>query len=153
MCGVLVNHFKTMIKSQWKQHESPQITGGSRTMGSRHPVCHKPCMDPGGAGHGSSLVSPLARSAEGVDTEGTQHTWKGWGARDRAGWCLQRGPSLSCWCCREEVLCFQKEEPECNQGKEVFPTCGCEGTLAWKIPWMEKPGRLQSMGSLRVGHD
>ena len=27
------------------------------------------------------------------------------------------------------------------------------GTLAWKIPWTEKPGRLQSMGSLRVGHD
>ena len=26
-------------------------------------------------------------------------------------------------------------------------------TLAWKIPWMEKPGRLQSMGSLRVGQD
>ena len=26
-------------------------------------------------------------------------------------------------------------------------------TLAWKIPWTEKPGRLQSMGSLRVGHD
>ena len=26
-------------------------------------------------------------------------------------------------------------------------------TLAWKIPWMEKPGGLQSMGSLRVGHD
>ena len=26
-------------------------------------------------------------------------------------------------------------------------------TLAWKIPWMEKPERLQSMGSLRVGHD
>ena len=25
-------------------------------------------------------------------------------------------------------------------------------TLAWKIPWMEKPGRLQSMGSLRVRH-
>ena len=28
---------------------------------------------------------------------------------------------------------------------------GC--TFAWKIPWMEEPGRLQSMGSLRVGHD
>ena len=27
------------------------------------------------------------------------------------------------------------------------------GTLAWKIPWMEEPCRLQSMGSLRVGHD
>ena len=26
-------------------------------------------------------------------------------------------------------------------------------TLAWKIPWMEEPGRLRSMGSLRVGHD
>ena len=24
-------------------------------------------------------------------------------------------------------------------------------TLAWKIPWTEEPGRLQSMGSLRVG--
>ena len=26
-------------------------------------------------------------------------------------------------------------------------------TLAWKIPWMEEPGGLQSMGSLRVRHD
>ena len=26
-------------------------------------------------------------------------------------------------------------------------------TIAWKIPWMEEPGRLQSMGSWRVGHD
>ena len=26
-------------------------------------------------------------------------------------------------------------------------------TLVWKIPWMEEPGRLQSMGSLRVRHD
>ena len=26
-------------------------------------------------------------------------------------------------------------------------------TLAWKIPWMEEPGGLQSMGSPRVGHD
>ena len=39
-------------------------------------------------------------------------------------------------------------------------TCGMEkamashsSTLAWKIPWMEEPGGLQSMGSLRVGHD
>ena len=27
------------------------------------------------------------------------------------------------------------------------------GTLAWKIPWMEEPGGLPSMGSHRVGHD
>ena len=25
--------------------------------------------------------------------------------------------------------------------------------LAWEIPWMEEPGRLQSMGSQTVGHD
>ena len=34
--------------------------------------------------------------------------------------------------------------------KAVAPHCS---TLAWKIPWTEEPGRLQSMGSLRVGHD
>ena len=28
-----------------------------------------------------------------------------------------------------------------------------DGGLAWKIPWTEKPGRLQSVKSLRVGHD
>ena len=33
-----------------------------------------------------------------------------------------------------------------------FPSL-CSSTLAWQIPWMEEPGRLQSMGSLRVGHD
>ena len=27
------------------------------------------------------------------------------------------------------------------------------GTLAWKIPWPEEPSRLQSVGSLRVGHN
>ena len=27
------------------------------------------------------------------------------------------------------------------------------GTLAWKIPWMEEAGRLQSMGLQRVGHN
>ena len=30
---------------------------------------------------------------------------------------------------------------------------GNSSTLAWKIPWAEDPGRLQSMGSQRVGHD
>ena len=32
-------------------------------------------------------------------------------------------------------------------------TAPLSSTLAWNIPWMEEPGRLQSMGSLRVGHD
>ena len=34
-------------------------------------------------------------------------------------------------------------------GKEL----DSNSTLAWKIPWTEKPGRLQSMGSLGVRHD
>ena len=29
----------------------------------------------------------------------------------------------------------------------------CSSTLAWKVPWAEEPGGLQSMGLLRVGHD
>ena len=34
--------------------------------------------------------------------------------------------------------------------KEMAPH---SSTLAWKIPWMEEPGRLQSVESQRVGHD
>ena len=34
--------------------------------------------------------------------------------------------------------------------KEMAPH---SSILAWKIPWMEEPGRLQSMGSQRVRHD
>ena len=34
--------------------------------------------------------------------------------------------------------------------KEMAPH---SSTLAWKIPWTEEPGRLQSMGSQRVGHN
>ena len=34
--------------------------------------------------------------------------------------------------------------------KEMAPH---SSILAWKIPWTEEPGRLQSMGSQRVGHN
>ena len=37
-----------------------------------------------------------------------------------------------------------------NSEKAMAPH---SSTLVWKIPWMEEPGRLQSMGSLRVGQD
>ena len=37
-----------------------------------------------------------------------------------------------------------------NSEKAMAPH---SSTLAWKIPWTEEPGRLQSKGSLRVGHD
>jgi len=35
----------------------------------------------------------------------------------------------------------------------LFAMAPHSSTLAWKIPWMEEPGRVQSMGSLRVGQD
>ena len=40
-------------------------------------------------------------------------------------------------------LCFNSEKAMASHSS----------TLAWKIPWTEEPGRLKSMGSLRVGHD
>ena len=40
---------------------------------------------------------------------------------------------------------------ECMNSKKAMAPHS--STLAWKIPWMEEPGRLQSIGSLRVGHD
>ena len=39
---------------------------------------------------------------------------------------------------------------------EVSPEKGmaiCSSVLAWRIPWTEEPGRLQHLGSQRVGHD
>ena len=40
--------------------------------------------------------------------------------------------------------------PVCSTEKAMAPH---SSPLAWKIPWTEEPGRLQSMGSQRVGHD
>ena len=45
----------------------------------------------------------------------------------------------------QDILKMMKE----NNYKAMAPH---SSTLAWKIPWMEEPGRLQSMGWLRVGH-
>ena len=46
-----------------------------------------------------------------------------------------------------QVLSLGREDP---LEKEMATH---SSTLAWKIPWMEEPGRLQSMGSQRVGHN
>ena len=41
-----------------------------------------------------------------------------------------------------------------SQGRENALEKGTHSNiLAWRIPWTEEPGRLQSMGSQRVGHD
>ena len=46
----------------------------------------------------------------------------------------------------EVIMVFQSKASE----KAMAPY---SSTLAWKIPWTEKPGGLQSMGSLRIRHD
>ena len=59
---------------------------------------------------------------------------------------FSRSLSLSMCVCARVYFFSLMEDPE----KAMAPH---SSTLAWKIPWMEAPGRLQSMGSLRVGHD
>ena len=44
----------------------------------------------------------------------------------------------------------RKSNTKVNMEKAMAPH---SSTLAWKIPWAEEPGRLQSMGSRRVGQD
>ena len=46
-----------------------------------------------------------------------------------------------------QVQCLGQEDP---LEKEMAIH---SSTIAWKIPWTEEPGRLQSMGSQRVRHD
>ena len=46
-----------------------------------------------------------------------------------------------------QVQSLGREDP---LEKEMAAHCSI---LAWKIPWTEEPGRLQSMGSQRVGHN
>ena len=38
-------------------------------------------------------------------------------------------------------------------GKHLLEMATHSSVLAWRITWMEMPGRLQSIGSHRVGHD
>ena len=52
----------------------------------------------------------------------------------------------------KDPTCHGAIKPVChtNRRRRWHPH---SSTLAWKIPWTEEPGRLQSMGSQRVGHD
>ena len=53
-------------------------------------------------------------------------------------------------CTNIRIIGVPEEEEKIRKEKEMATH---SSTLAWKIPWTEKPGRLPSMGSLRVGHD
>ena len=65
-------------------------------------------------------------------------------AKDLAGGTL----SAPFWC-----LCQKRSLSLLYFNKALLPEKAHSSILARKIPWMEEPGRLQSMGSLRVGHD
>ena len=64
------------------------------------------------------------------------------GHRRVAGWALRSTAAFHWLAISHMVACISE--------KEMAPH---SSTLAWKIPCMEEPGRLQSMGSLRVGYD
>ena len=60
----------------------------------------------------------------------------------------------------QREICRKSEQQECSSHYRGGLCGGLEkamapnsSTLAWKIPWTEEPGGLQSMGSLRVRHD
>ena len=57
---------------------------------------------------------------------------------------------LVVWACPCLIFFIYKLLVRTSQDAEKAPH---SSTLAWKIPWAEEPGGLQSMGSRRVGHD
>ena len=59
---------------------------------------------------------------------------------------LHKGDLKNSWYHTKSFIDYYRSNTE----KAMAPH---SSTLAWKIPWMEEPGRLQSMGSPRVGHD
>ena len=60
------------------------------------------------------------------------------------------GKELTCQCRRRKRREFDPWVGKIPLEEGMATYCS---VLAWKIPWTEKPGRLQSTGSLRVGHD
>ena len=75
--------------------------------------------------------------------------------KDREAWraavhgVAKRWTWLSGWTTTRKVALITKTS-SCQQEKAIAPH---SSILARKIPWMEEPGRLQSMGSWRVGHN
>ena len=77
-----------------------------------------------------------------------------------------KNTGVGCHALLQQVLLTQGSNPcllcllQCRRlvfhpwiGKTPWRRTCYSSILAWRIPWTEKPGRLQSMGSQRVGHD
>ena len=80
--------------------------------------------------------------------------------RDRTWISCIAGRRFIVWATREVPVIIQVEKQK-NVESKSWELSFIKGikmathsrTIAWKIPWTEEPGRLQSMGSQRVGHD
>ena len=92
-------------------------------------------------------------------THSSNLAWRIPGTGEPGGWAAIYGVAQSqTWLKRLSIVQFGFKEivwrfqnfPIIATGKAMATH---SSTLAWKIPWVEEPGRLQSMGSLRVGHD
>ena len=57
------------------------------------------------------------------------------------------------WMKLEPIIQSEVSQKEKHQYSILMHMAPHSSTLAWKVPWMEEPGGLQSMGSLRVRHD
>ena len=69
---------------------------------------------------------------------------------------LELSGTLGLPCSDGKVSVYSARDPGSVPGLGRSPAEGNGNPLqyiAWKIPWTEEPGRLQSMGSQRVGHD
>ena len=68
-------------------------------------------------------------------------------------WYISESGWTWCWVCEVWLLLFFSSFLwKCGRASSYFRSPH-SSTLAWRIPWMEEPGRLQSMGSPRVGHN
>ena len=63
------------------------------------------------------------------------------------------GSLVEMWMDLESVIQSEGSQKEKNKYCILMHMATYSSILAWKIPWMEEPGGLQSMGSLRVGHN
>ena len=117
------------------------------------------CSPPGSSVHGSFQARGLEWVASAfVSEDGVQE--------DLLNGILQRMLSATVYKASRTIT--EKEQVAKNTGPFLHK-CSCKcgrlvtalekamaphsSTLAWKIPWMEEPGGLQSMGSLGIGHD
>ena len=65
-------------------------------------------------------------------------------------WSVSRITVILFFVCEVNIMSHLNNETLCGPSEKAMAPHS--STLAWKILWTEEPGRLQSMGSLRVGY-